>query len=562
MPLLNEIDHPNIIKPMRVFVPTSEEGTALPMVCVIYESIGAIPLSVLLLSPGPILRSEAAHILIMLVSALRHLHELQIAHGDINPDNVLLVLDEDRRAQLKIDTGRRLRKSTLHNCSTEHSKLPTPWLSPTSRNNAPNDVECFDDDLYGLGAIAFALLSRNSEFFSGANLADKCLDKSFAADKNFFSKHIKAGPFFGNLAFRLTVHTAEMSMKKIDKSFLLWKDFLSGRLSTKSIQATDTNQILIALSAHKDVPTGVLLLVIKWWKVWSLNWDVVKHLQSRPLLQLLQHILPMLRSQLNFPSLSAIRSQHSDAAAMSLLHRPGRKVMNLLRALMRNYQIIPVICHLLLSNDVIWTILSHMPSPPALYLVKGLFKCAPTAALMNHYGLEDLGNSFFRESHFEGMILLCSLPFGTTPLRPDYVKKLILHFGQSRVPSLPLSDFLSNRIDADVLLTPATVIDDDAVALFGKLIVDSIGDGSRSARFLPKLLPSLFASSRNELQAIQDCYLANCCSKHVFGFLPVMQMFAICLTCSNMPLDPRFVCLSCKRFVLPLSFNNFGFFLS
>jgi serine/threonine protein kinase/tetratricopeptide (TPR) repeat protein len=137
---VSRLDHPGILK---VFAPEREDGALL------------LPME---LAPGGDLRRlrgagylAIVPVLLEVAQALEHAHERGVIHRDLKPGNVLF----DARGHVKLaDFG----ASALLDAGSESPRALSPFsASPQQLRGEPPAPA---DDVYGLGALAYELLSR------------------------------------------------------------------------------------------------------------------------------------------------------------------------------------------------------------------------------------------------------------------------------------------------------------------------------------------------------------------------------------------------------------------
>jgi serine/threonine protein kinase len=139
----SRLDHPGILK---VFAPEREDG-------------GATLLLPMELAPGGDLRRlrgvgylAIVPVLLEVAQALEHAHERGVIHRDLKPGNVLF----DARGRVKLaDFGASAR---LLDAGSESPRALSPFSASPQQLRGEPPVPA--DDVYGLGALAYELLSR------------------------------------------------------------------------------------------------------------------------------------------------------------------------------------------------------------------------------------------------------------------------------------------------------------------------------------------------------------------------------------------------------------------
>ncbi|HTV26131.1 MAG TPA: serine/threonine-protein kinase [Polyangiaceae bacterium] len=135
------------------------------------DLIGGIDLEALVEREGPQPGWRVVSILRQVAAALVDLHARGLVHRDIKPANILVCPSPSGQDSVKlIDFG--LAKHLAEPAQHEASVVGTPLYISPEAIVAPNDVDG-RSDLYGLGAVAYFLLS-GAPVFVGDNLIDVC----------------------------------------------------------------------------------------------------------------------------------------------------------------------------------------------------------------------------------------------------------------------------------------------------------------------------------------------------------------------------------------------------
>lgn len=110
---------------------------------------------------------RALEIIHEVAEAVEHLHSIGILHRDIKPSNVLL----DAKGQTKLtDFGIAKELSQDQPSSTTTLPVGTPgYMAPEQTGLVPDGVS-FQTDVYGLGALFYALLTGRPPFLGGNNM--------------------------------------------------------------------------------------------------------------------------------------------------------------------------------------------------------------------------------------------------------------------------------------------------------------------------------------------------------------------------------------------------------
>jgi len=132
------------------------------------------------------------------LSAIKHLHDKNIAHRDLKPENILITQSEDNKLNIKlIDFG--LSKLLAVNQDHMLTKLGTPYYVSPEVLDGNYDKRC---DLWAIGVIAYILLSATPPF-NGKNEIEvfnkiRCCDYDFPEKQwSYISEHAK--DFIGKL---------------------------------------------------------------------------------------------------------------------------------------------------------------------------------------------------------------------------------------------------------------------------------------------------------------------------------------------------------------------------
>jgi calcium-dependent protein kinase len=156
--LLMTVDHPNIIKFYEVY----EDPQYIHLVM---ELCTGGELFDQLISKGRYTEAEAAKIMHSLLSAVAHLHTLEIAHRDLKPENIMLsTSDEDADIKI-IDFG--LAKKHVGEGVGENTVLGSSYyVAPEVLQNSYG-LSC---DIWSCGVILFMLLSGKPPFDGNSDM--------------------------------------------------------------------------------------------------------------------------------------------------------------------------------------------------------------------------------------------------------------------------------------------------------------------------------------------------------------------------------------------------------
>mmetsp|Transcript_14511 Transcript_14511/g.14121 ORF Transcript_14511/g.14121 Transcript_14511/m.14121 type:complete len:173 (-) Transcript_14511:730-1248(-) len=167
-----EVDHPNIIK----FYETYKDNKYYHIVM---EFCDGGELFERLIEIGSFSEKDAALIIKQVLSAIKHLHDKNIAHRDLKPENIIFEDNDTNKMKVKlIDFG--LSKILGLNKKEMLTKLGTPYyVSPEVLEGSYNKM-C---DLWAIGVITFILLSGTPPFNGRSELEIfnkiRCCDYDF-----------------------------------------------------------------------------------------------------------------------------------------------------------------------------------------------------------------------------------------------------------------------------------------------------------------------------------------------------------------------------------------------
>jgi eukaryotic-like serine/threonine-protein kinase len=136
------------------------------------ELVAGVTLKELVERFGPQPAERVIPILLQLCAALDHVHDNRLVHRDVTPDNVLITLSSfggDRIKLLDFGLVKQLDTDGSHEAT---SVVGTPLYISPEAISAPQTVDG-RADLYGLGAVAYFLLS-GAPVFPGDNVIEVC----------------------------------------------------------------------------------------------------------------------------------------------------------------------------------------------------------------------------------------------------------------------------------------------------------------------------------------------------------------------------------------------------
>jgi len=170
-----EVDHPNIVK----FYETYKDQKHYHIVM---EYCDGGELFQQVISNGKYNETQAISIVKQILSALRHLHDKNIAHRDLKPENIIFESrDPDNLSIKMIDFG----LSKLVRGQKEMiTKLGTPYYVSPEVLEGKYDKQC---DMWAVGVITYILLSGIPPF-NGKNEIE-VFNKIRCCDFEFPSKY-------------------------------------------------------------------------------------------------------------------------------------------------------------------------------------------------------------------------------------------------------------------------------------------------------------------------------------------------------------------------------------
>ena len=109
---------------------------------------------------GSLSESEAAVMIRQILSALKHLHSLNIAHRDLKPENILFMKNENDEITVKlIDFGL---SKLVKDGNLMMTKLGSPYYVSPEVLEGNYDKRC---DLWAVGVLTFMMLAGSPPFY-------------------------------------------------------------------------------------------------------------------------------------------------------------------------------------------------------------------------------------------------------------------------------------------------------------------------------------------------------------------------------------------------------------
>ena len=161
---LIKVKHNNIIKYFKFFVKNEDlfiisefvNNKSLDKYLDIYES-----------SKKPIEENILWNIFMQCISGLRHIHNINIIHGNINLKNILMT-------ENKIIKISNFRMTSLMANNVQLTNVKTPYMAPEIKNNIINDPKA---DVYSMGVVFYKLCYLNFP-----NLGEKKNEKYYSKE--------------------------------------------------------------------------------------------------------------------------------------------------------------------------------------------------------------------------------------------------------------------------------------------------------------------------------------------------------------------------------------------
>ncbi len=164
---MRNIDHPNVVKLKEIHEINQK-------IIIVKEYVRGASLLNHIISKGRLPESETAHIMIILLYALRDLHKQKVLHRNLKPENIFIDYTPNG-TQIKIVNFSFSCTSDANDDSSWHintnlcGKCGTPgYMAPETLANKKNTVV---SDVFSLGVILYACLTGEA-LFRGSNAVD------------------------------------------------------------------------------------------------------------------------------------------------------------------------------------------------------------------------------------------------------------------------------------------------------------------------------------------------------------------------------------------------------
>ena len=136
--ILQELDHPNIVKYYRTFFGKSE-------VYIVMEQIEGSTIN----KVGEMSENQARQYIKKILSSLCHMHALNIPHRDIKPENIMLTFKDEIKL---IDFGLAYRMKEMVNL--DHIRGSLFYMAPEIFSES-HDTKC---DLWSVGCLLYEIV--------------------------------------------------------------------------------------------------------------------------------------------------------------------------------------------------------------------------------------------------------------------------------------------------------------------------------------------------------------------------------------------------------------------
>ena len=154
--VIDRLRHPGIVELIAVGV-----AGGRPYLCM--ELLDGEDLAALVRRTGPMSGAQALAVLEPVCAALAAAHELGVVHRDVKASNVMVCGAGGARRVVLLDFGiAKLSDALAGDLTASHQSLGTPsCMAPEQVHGRAVDARC---DVYGLGALAFFLLTGHMPF--------------------------------------------------------------------------------------------------------------------------------------------------------------------------------------------------------------------------------------------------------------------------------------------------------------------------------------------------------------------------------------------------------------
>jgi serine/threonine protein kinase len=224
---LAQLDHPNIVKVMDVF---DENGTAY----IVMPFLQGGTLQGMVEKKGALPYGEAVNYIAQIAEAAGYIHQKNILHRDIKPDNVIIT-PENKVVLIDFGSAREF----IHDKTQSHTSILTKGYAPIEQYSADSKKGSYSD-IYAIGAVFYFCLTGQKPMDVTARLMDEMPDAK------------ALNPNVSDNANRTIVKA--MQIKAPDRHQTV-QEFMNDLLGT-SAQPTASNETVAMPTPTPVVPTA------------------------------------------------------------------------------------------------------------------------------------------------------------------------------------------------------------------------------------------------------------------------------------------------------------------
>jgi serine/threonine protein kinase len=227
---MSAIDHPNL---MKVYGCDTHHDVDTTLIYLIIEYLRGMTLTEFLEKSGQIKEDMVIDFMLQICYAVKALHEKELIHRDLKPDNIMVV-QEDGKYTLKVMDFGVIRKLAETSITESGEFLGT--LRYASPEWILGDETSLTTDLYSVGAILYKLLTgkepfhriiRNRAALTAEILKESQMQETSKLFENFesdFRDLISVSPYFKLLGRRLTLKDPKNRIQQIDAVITILKE--------------------------------------------------------------------------------------------------------------------------------------------------------------------------------------------------------------------------------------------------------------------------------------------------------------------------------------------------